>query len=87
MSVLLELLSNAASAGHATLPDHNVRLRVTASSESMRITSEIGDLVVEERALVIDPARATVGGDADAFFDVDADVDVDEDDDPRQGAV
>ena len=83
MSVLLELLSNATSDGQATLPDHNVRLRVTASPESMRITSDLGDLVVEERALVIAPARPMSAADADA----DADEDADEHDDARQGAV
>ena len=59
MSVLLELLSNATSDGQATLPDHDVRLHVTASPGSMQITSDLGDLVVEERALVIGPASAT----------------------------
>jgi hypothetical protein len=49
----------------------------------MRITSDLGDLVVEERALVIGPARPMSAADADA----DADEDADEHDDARQGAV
>jgi uncharacterized protein (TIGR02677 family) len=79
MSVLLELLSNATSDGQATLPDHDVRLRVTASPESMQITSDLGDLVVEKRALVIGPASAASAADADA--------DADEHHDARQGAM
>ena len=81
MSVLLELLSNATSDGQATLPDHDVRLRVTASRESMQITSNLGDLAVEGRALVIGPASATAAADADA------DADEGEDDGARQGVV
>ena len=79
MSVLLELLSNATSDGQATLPDHDVRLRVTASRESMQVTSDLGDLVVEGRALVIGPASATSAADPDA--------DEGEDDGARQGVV
>jgi anti-sigma regulatory factor (Ser/Thr protein kinase) len=75
MSVLLELLSNAISDGQAALPDHDVRLHVTSSLGSMEITSDLGELVVEGRALVIGPASATLATSAD------------EDGDARWGAV
>jgi Protein of unknown function (DUF2397) len=59
MSVLLELLSNATSNGHATLPDHDLRLDVRATVGSMQIASDLGDLVVEKRSLVIGSAEAS----------------------------
>jgi hypothetical protein len=45
----------------------------------MQITSDLGDLVVEKRALVIGPASAASAADADA--------DADEHHDARQGAM
>jgi uncharacterized protein (TIGR02677 family) len=51
MTVLLELLANATSAGHASLPDHPLALWVTPSDGILVVRSDMGDMTVHGRAL------------------------------------
>jgi uncharacterized protein (TIGR02677 family) len=59
MTVFLELLANATSAGHATLPDHPLTLWVTPSDGSTVIHSDAGNITVYGRTLAFSsPASA-----------------------------
>jgi len=60
MTVLLELLANATSAGHASLPDHPLALWVTPCDGILVVHSDMGDLTVHGRALSLTAPLANV---------------------------
>ncbi|MGH9018273.1 MAG: DUF2397 family protein, partial [Acidimicrobiales bacterium] len=53
MTVLLELLANAAVGGRAALPDHPVAVSMTAAPGVLVIRSDTGSLAIEGRHIVI----------------------------------
>jgi len=61
MAVLLELLANATSAGHASLPDHPLTLWVTPSDGILVVHSDMGDMTVHGRALALSAPEAAEG--------------------------
>lgn len=66
MTVLLELLANAASDGQATLTDHPVTITMTPAEGTMVIRSELGDLSVDGRAVTVLSARTDRSEDDEA---------------------
>ncbi len=58
MTVLLELLANAMSVGHASLPDHPLALWITPFDGIMAVHSDMGDLAVHGRALLLSAPHA-----------------------------
>ncbi len=61
MAVLLEMLANATSAGHASLPDHPLTLWVTPSDGILVVHSDMGDMTVHSRDLSLSAPQAAEG--------------------------
>ena len=53
MTVLLELLANAAAGGRASLPDHPVTVWMAPTEGTLTIRSDLGSLAIEGRSVVI----------------------------------